>query len=207
VSAPARAWPEIASWRREQRAALMAARNALPAAAHRAANRAILDRLAASFPDLATRLVGFYWPIRREPDPLPLVRRLVAEGGKAALPVVMGMGRPLEFRPWRPDVAMAVGVYDIPYPVAGPPVAPEVLIVPLLGFDAAGYRLGYGAGFYDRTIAAFAARPRLIGVGFALGRLATIEPQPHDIPMDFIITEDGVFRREGERLAAAGRGR
>ena len=91
---------------------------------------------------------------------------------------------------------MAVGVYDIPYPAEGPAVAPQVLLVPLLGFDEAGYRLGYGAGYYDRTIASFAEKPLLIGVGFELGRLATIYPQPHDIPMDVVITERGVFRRD-----------
>jgi 5-formyltetrahydrofolate cyclo-ligase len=188
-------WPEINAWRKAQRTSLMAARQALGAAEHRRASRAILDRLAAEFPDLATRLVGFYWPIRREPDPLPLVRRLVAAGGAAALPMVVGKGQPLEFRRWTPDTTMAVGVYDIPYPADGPAVAPHVLLVPLLGFDEAGYRLGYGAGYYDRTIASFAAKPLPIGVGFELGRLATIFPQPHDIPMDVVITERGVFRR------------
>ncbi len=203
MSAAERAWPEIAAWRRQQRQALMAARNALSPTAHRQANRAILDHLAADFPDLKARLVGFYWPIRREPDPLPLIRNLIAAGGAAALPVVIGKGMPLEFRAWRPDLKMAVGVYDIPYPAEGPAVLPQVLIVPLLGFDAAGYRLGYGAGFYDRTIASFAAKPLLIGVGFALGRLRTITPQPHDIAMDFVVTEDGVFRRVAGRLVAA----
>lgn len=188
-------WAEINAWRKAQRAALMAARQALDAAAHRAASRAILERLEPDFAGLVSRLVGIYWPIRRELDPLPFVRRLIDAGGAAALPMVVGKGQPLEFRRWSPGTKMAVGVYDIPYPAEGPAVAPDVLLVPLLGFDAAGYRLGYGAGYYDRTIASFAARPRLIGVGFELGRLATIYPQPHDIPMDVVITERGVFPR------------
>jgi 5-formyltetrahydrofolate cyclo-ligase len=188
-------WPEINAWRKAQRTALMAARQAMGPTEHRQASRAILDRVTAEFPDLGTRLVGFYWPIRRELDPLPLVRRLVAAGGAAALPMVVGLGRPLEFRRWTPDAKMAVGVYDIPYPAEGPAVAPQALLVPLLGFDAAGFRLGYGAGYYDRTIASFAEKPLLIGVGFELGRLATIFPQPHDIPMDAVVTERGLFRR------------
>ena len=188
-------WPEVNAWRKAQRAALIAARQALGAAEHRAASRAILDRLGAEFPNLAARLVGFYWPIRRELDPLPLVRRLIAAGGAAALPMVVGKGQPLEFRRWQPGATMAVGVYDIPYPAEGPAVVPQALLVPLLGFDAAGYRLGYGAGYYDRTIASFADKPLLIGVGFELGRLATIFPQPHDIPMDVVLTERGTFRR------------
>ena len=189
-------WAEINVWRKAQRTALLAARQALDAPAHRAASRAILERLERDFADLSPRLVGFYWPIRRELDPLPFVRRLIAAGGSAALPMVVGKGQPLEFRRWEPGTKMAVGVYDIPYPAAGPQVAPQVLLVPLLGFDEAAYRLGYGAGYYDRTIASFAAKPLLIGVGFELGRLATIYPQPHDIPMDVVITERGTFRRD-----------
>lgn len=146
----------LSEWRRSQRAALAAAREALPAASHREKSAAILRHIETGFPALATRLVGFYWPIRHEVDPLPLIERLIAAGGDAALPVVVGRGMPLEFRPWRPGVAMATGSYDIPFPAAGPAVAPDVLLVPLLGFDGAGFRLGYGAGYYDRTLAAFA---------------------------------------------------
>jgi len=191
-----RTWAEINVWRKAQRVALMAARQALDAAAHRTLSRAVLERLDRDFADLAPRLVGFYWPIRRELDPLPFVRKLIEMGGAAALPMVVGKGQPLEFRRWSPGTKMAVGVYDIPYPAEGPAVAPDVLLVPLLGFDEAGYRLGYGAGYYDRTIASFAEKPRLIGVGFELGRLATIYPQPHDIPMDVVVTERGTFRRD-----------
>ncbi len=196
MSAPD-SWAEIAAWRRERRTALMAARNALTAAEHRTIGRAIEGRLTAEFPLLASRLVGFYWPIRREFDPLPLVRRLIAAGGRAALPVVMGKGMPLEFRAWQPDTRMAVGVYDIPYPADGPAVLPEAMLVPLLGFDGACFRLGYGAGFYDRTFASFRAKPLAIGIGFELGRLDTIHPQPHDIPMDAVVSEAGIFRCAG----------
>jgi 5-formyltetrahydrofolate cyclo-ligase len=193
VNAP-ESWAEIAAWRRERRTALMVARNALTATEHRAISRAIESQLTASFPSLANRLVGFYWPIRREFDPLPLVRRLIAADGRAALPVVVGKGLPLEFRAWHPGSKMAVGVYDIPYPADGPAVLPEVMLVPLLGFDGACLRLGYGAGFYDRTFASFAAKPLAIGIGFELGRLDTIHPQPHDIPMDAVVSEAGIFQ-------------
>jgi len=186
-------WAAISAWRRERRIALMAARNALSAAAHRALGRAIDANLTAEFPQLASRLVGFYWPIRREFDPLPLVRRLTAAGGRAALPMVVGKGMPLEFRGWQPGARMAVGVYDIPYPAAGAAVLPEVLLVPLLGFDGACFRLGYGAGYYDRTLASFPVKPLAIGVGFELGRLETIHPQPHDIAMDAVVSEAGIF--------------
>lgn len=180
----------------------MAARQALAAPQYQRANRALLDRLEAGFPNLAGRLIGFYWPIRREPDPLPFIRRHIAAGGTAALPVIVAKGQPLEFRVWQPAMKMATGPYDIPYPAEGAAVFPAALIVPLLGFDEAGYRLGYGAGFYDRTIASFAAKPLCIGVGFEVGRLATIQPQPHDIPMDFIVTEAGRYRCESGGLIA-----
>lgn len=202
MSAPGdpQAWPELAAWRRARRQEITAARQALSAAAHREKSRAIERHLDGFFSSLAGLLVGIYWPIRHEFDPLPFARRLIAGGGAVALPVVVGKAMPLEFRRWAPGMPMENGVYDIPYPAAGPAVAPAALIVPLLGFDEAAYRLGYGAGFYDRTLAASGVRPLAIGVGFELGRLPTIEPQPHDIAMDHILTEAGRFRPANGRL-------
>lgn len=180
---------EVTAWRRLKRAELLASRAALAEAAHREASRAILAHLASHFP--ALRSVGFYWPIRREVDLLPFIDQVIAAGGSAALPVVIGPDLPLEFRAWHRDTAMAVGAYDIPYPAQGQPVMPAALLVPLLGFDGLGYRLGYGGGFYDRTLAAASPRPLTIGIGFELGRLATIHPRPYDIAMDHIVTERG----------------
>lgn len=204
MSAPAdpQDWRALAAWRREMRQAITAARQALPAASHREKSRAVERHLEGFFPTLAAQLVGIYWPIRHEFDPLPFARRLIAAGGAVALPVVVGKGMPLEFRGWIPATRMAKGVYDIPYPADGPAVAPATLLVALLGFDDAGYRLGYGAGFYDRTLASYAEKPLAIGVGFELGRLPTIYPQPHDIAMDHIVTEAGRFRRAEGRLVA-----
>ena len=84
---------------------------------------------------------------------------------------------------------MERGFWNIPVPVAGPEVAPDILLAPVVGFDDAGYRLGHGGGYFDRTLAAREPRPRAIGVGLASARLATIHPQPHDIPMQAIVTE------------------
>jgi 5-formyltetrahydrofolate cyclo-ligase len=196
-------WPEIVAWRKARRAELIAARRALPPAEHHRASDAVLRHLAAHFTGFARRLVGFYWPYQREFSPVPFIEQLIAQGGTAALPVVVEPRQPLEFRPWHPGVTMAFGVYDIPYPAEGAAVTPEVLLVALLGFDEAGYRLGYGGGYYDRTLAALATKPLCIGVGFELGRLATIFPQPHDVPMDFIVSDAGAFRREGPHLLPA----
>ena len=165
----------------------------MSSAAHRAASLAIGRTLAERFAPESFTSLGCYWPFRREFDCTPLMRAVVAAGGIVALPVVLAPRRPLQFRPWRPDATMEAGVWNIPHPVDGPAVHPKALLVPLVGFDAAGYRLGYGGGYYDRTLAAFPKRPLAIGVGFELGRLASIDPQPHDMRMDMIITEAGVF--------------
>jgi 5-formyltetrahydrofolate cyclo-ligase len=98
----------------------------------------------------------------------------------------------MEFREWRPGIRMVPGIWQIPVPAEGPPVAPDLIWVPLLGFDSAGYRLGYGGGYYDRTLGRASPRPFAIGIGYELVRLASIVPQPHDVAMDAIVTEEGV---------------
>jgi 5-formyltetrahydrofolate cyclo-ligase len=118
--------------------------------------------------------------------------------------VVIASGQPLIFRLWKPGDVLAKGVYDIPYPASGDGVVPDVALVPMNGFDAGGYRLGYGGGFFDRTLAALrtggATRPVAIGVTYELARMATIHPQAHDIPMDYVVTEHGVYQRGLEGL-------
>lgn len=94
---------------------------------------------------------------------------------------------------------MTRGVWNIPVPADGIDVRPDIVVSPVLGFDRAGYRLGYGGGFYDRTLAALAPRPLVIGVGFAMSAMTTIRPLPHDIPMYFIVTEDGLVPAQPQR--------
>jgi 5-formyltetrahydrofolate cyclo-ligase len=184
---------ELAAWRKGERERRIAARLAMPAAERRAASAAIARSLAERFPPDSFARLGAYWPFRREFDPLPFLRQVLAAGGEAALPVVLGRDRPLEFRPWTPEAPMTAGVWDIPHPAEGPAVMPSALLIPLVGFDAAGYRLGYGGGYYDRTLAAAPVKPLTIGVGYELSRMPTVRPQPHDVAMDWIITEAGVF--------------
>ena len=135
-----------------------------------------------------------YWPIRDEFDGRPFVATLRARGVTPALPVVVGKDRPLEFRAWMEDEALVAGGFGLAYPASGAGLHPDALVIPLLGFDRDGCRLGYGAGYYDRTLAAMQPKPLLVGVGFECGRLATIYPQPYDVPMDAIVTEAGVAR-------------
>ena len=138
--------------------------------------------------------IGFYWPFKGEYDPRALARSLRDRGARLCLPVVVERARPLAFREWWPGMRMAPGVWDIPVPDEGDWVLPEVLLVPLLGFDGAGYRLGYGGGYYDRTLAAMPAKPLAIGIGYELLRLETIHPRPHDVPMDLSATERQAVR-------------
>jgi len=192
-------WDEIRRWRKEQRARLIARRQAIPQNQRRRWQPLILDLVEQQFPALSNALLGFYWPFRGEIGLHPLVRRLVERGARAALPVVVEKGQPLEFWAWQPGMRLRRGVWDIPIPVERQVVRPIALLVPLVGFDCRGYRLGYGGGFYDRTLAAMDPKPLTIGVGLELGRLETIHPQPHDIPMDAIVTEAGVARFGSDR--------
>lgn len=134
-------------------------------------------------------LLGFYWPFRGEYDPRSVARQLHAQGVSLALPVVVRKADPLVFRAWRPGARLVPGVWSIPVPADGETVQPDTLLVPLVGYDRHAFRLGYGGGFYDRTLAATPRRPATLGIGFGLASLPTIHPQPHDIPMDVIITE------------------
>ena len=186
---------EILAWRKKKRDELIAARMAMPHAAHAEADAVIARRIDTCLDEIEPCLVGAYWPFRREFNVLPVLDGLMAQGFTIALPVVLGKGRPLEFRPWTRATKLASGVYDIPYPAEGEAVRPKVLIVPLVGFDDDGYRLGYGGGFYDRTLEAMEPRPFCLGVGFELSHLPTIHPLPHDIPMNAIATELSFYVR------------
>jgi len=188
------------AWRREVRRDRVAAREALTWEDRRPRNEAIDHLLAAGFAAFGGQTVAFCWPFRSEPEPRFAVRRWREAGAEAALPVVVAPGTPMIFRQWWPGVATAPGVYDIPYPVDSLEVIPTAALVPLVGFDAAGYRLGYGGGYFDRTLAEYRARPVTVGLAYELARLRTIHPQPHDVPMDFIVTEAGIFARIDDRL-------
>jgi 5-formyltetrahydrofolate cyclo-ligase len=185
-------WDEIRQWRRLRRAELIQRRIGLPQQQRADFSERIRRTIGEAFPQLKEALIGFYWPIRGEVGLHGLVRGMIVAGARAALPVVVAKRQPLEFRAWQPGACMARGVWNIPIPAEGQAVRPSALLVPLVGFDNRGYRLGYGGGFYDRTLAALSPKPLAIGIGYELGRLATIHPQPHDIPMDALVTEAGV---------------
>lgn len=189
------AWDQIKQWRKQCRNELLVRRIDAPRESKKAWAAAVERYVREILARMKPQTIGFYLPFKHEIDARPLVRDLLDQGWSAALPVVVDKKGPLEFRAWRPGIAMTPGVYDIPVPAERNIVKPDVLLVPVVGFDAANFRLGYGGGYYDRTLAAMVPRPSTVGMGFELSRLDTIHPQTHDIPLDAIVTEAGVKRR------------
>ena len=190
ASAPHGSWTDVARWRRAERKRLIGERLAVDASERQARSERIAATLDRTIRKVGNRIVSSYWPFRGEPDLRNWATRLIERGGRIALPVVIKKGWPLEFRIWSPGDPLERGVWDILVPSRGPSVQPDVVIAPVVGFDAEKYRLGYGGGFFDRTLAAMPRRPFVIGVGYATSRIETIHPRPHDIPMDVIVTDE-----------------
>lgn len=187
--------PVVRQWRKTERERLIAARLIVPAEqrADMAARLAVeLDRTVG---DVDGRVISVYWPFRGEPDLRPWLASVVGRGAMGALPIVIEKARPLVFRAYRPGDPLEKGVWNIPVPTRDVQVVPDVTIAPVVGFDAACYRLGYGGGFFDRTLAAMPKKPLVIGVGYDMQRIGSIQPQSHDIPMDVIVTEQAVATR------------
>ena len=196
---------ELVAWRKNLRRELLARRQALPADRLHAWRLAMDQHLQYGFPGLAKGVVAFCWPIRNEYDARHLMHRLRKQGASTALPVVLAPKTPLIFREWHPGVKMELGKLGIPYPKAGAGLVPDTVLLPMIGFDNEGYRLGYGGGFFDRTLESLRdSKPLVIGVNFELGAIATIRPQPWDIPMDYVVTERGVYRRDAGKLEFLG---
>jgi 5-formyltetrahydrofolate cyclo-ligase len=196
------AWTDVNRWRKKERERLIAARLAVPAETRAARGEAIAAGVLAEIGAPEGRIVSAYWPFRGEPDFRPLLAEIVARGGRTALPVVVEKGRPLEFHLWQAGEELGRGVWNIPVPAAHRPCLPDIVIAPVVGYDPACYRLGYGGGFFDRTLAAMAKKPRVIGIGYSAARLSTIYPQMHDIPMDLIVTEAGILRPQTSTVRA-----
>ena len=186
---------EVKAWRRSERQRLLALRTSAAPVLSREWGRQIEARLQTVLAERSGITLGVYWPFKAEFDPRRLVDRLIAEGFAAALPVVIDKKGPLEYRSWRPGDPLIDGVWGIPIPEKREIVLPQAVLAPVVGFDGQCYRLGYGGGYFDRTLAALAPRPLAIGVGFEFSQLETIHPQDFDIPMDLIVTEVCLHRR------------
>lgn len=185
----------IAEAKADARRQAFAARKAAHAAAEtdpailEAANAALLEHVSA----LPGAVVAGYMPIRTEISPLPAMEALAGAGRQLCVPVILGAGLPLEFHAWHPGAAMREGPFGAAIPAEARPLEPDILIVPLVAFDRAGYRLGYGGGFYDRSLARLAARKPVHTVGFAFAaqELPEVPREPTDWRLDAIVTENG----------------
>ena len=193
---------DVARWRTAERKRLRTERLNLSAEQRSDAARAIaghLDQLIAErLGSPKGHVVSGYWPIKAEPDLRFWMEDAIRRGARLALPVVETPGTQLVFRAWAPQSKMERGHWNIPVPSADAErLIPEVALAPLVGWDGDGYRLGYGGGYFDRTIAALSPRPFVIGVVLQSSRIATIYPQPHDVRLDAIITEAGLQASPG----------
>ena len=184
---------DIRLWRKTMRAELLGKRAAVSTEQHQAWNDAMTGLLVSGFPMLRQMTVGLYWPFQGEFDPRYAIRHFRERGAVAALPVVIEKRAPLQFREWWPGVATSKGVFDLPVPEGTRVVVPQALLIPPVGFDDRGYRLGYGGGYFDRTLSTISPQPLKIGVAFEMSRLETIYPQAYDIPLDFIVTERCIY--------------
>lgn len=183
----------VYAWRKGRREELITARLAVPADTRAAHSEAIAHALDREFGIIEGRAISLYWPFRGEPDLRPWLERATERGATCLLPIVVEKGRPLIFKSWKHGEKLDRGIWNIPIPAEGRELLPDIVISPLVGFDPQLYRLGYGGGFFDRTLAVHPGKPLVIGVGYSSQHIPTIHPQPHDIPMTRIITEKGLW--------------
>ena len=189
---------EQAQEKKALRAALIEARNQLPDRQERAD---LLQRVMRIWlvgrPDL---VIGAYWPIKGEFDPLPALHRWKEDGElldqpqprRIGLPVVNKETRSMTFHAWYPGCPMEEDAYGIPKPKDTEIITPTLLFAPCVGYGPGGYRLGYGGGFYDRMLSSLNPKPFSVGLGFGMGFLPDFEPEPHDMPLDAILNDYGV---------------
>jgi len=176
----------------EEKAAARAAGFARRKIAHAARTPAATARLAEVLRAHAGKSLAGYMPMRTEIDCLPA---MAAHDGPVGVPVILGPGQALRFRRWTPDARMVTGDFGALIPETGDWIDPQVLIVPLVAFDRRGYRLGYGGGFYDRTLEGLRARGPVVAIGFAYAaqEVDRVPTEPTDQPLDLIVTENGII--------------
>lgn len=179
--------PENTAQKAALRRELLANRQAISPEVRRAGDAAICRRVLEWTETHPAGTMGVYWPIRGEPDLRDCYATLSDRGVRLALPVVVDKNAPLRFLEWKPGDEMTRDAFGVAIPVSGAEVIPTVLLIPCVGFNADGFRLGYGGGFYDRTLAG-AGRPVTIGIAYECSR-TRFEADAHDVPLDFVMTE------------------
>ncbi len=177
-------------------------RAALSPSFRKEAAYAAAETFVTAVPYRESQIISLYWGIRDELSTEPLLVQLMDEGYKVCLPVVKGRDVPLEFRIWEEGQPLAPSGFGTLAPQEGAPVVePDVMVLPMLGFDANGNRLGYGAGYYDITIANISKPLTLVGYAFAGQEVDVMPAEPHDKPLDMVVTEAGVRRFKSEGAA------
>jgi len=184
------AWSDVTRWRKAERERLIGERMTWSADLRLAKAETIARKLDHAIGKVGNRIISLYWPFKGEPDLRSWLIQLIERGARIALPVVVEKNAPLEFRLWSPGEPLERGIWNILVPAHGATVMPDIVIAPVVGFDAANYRLGYGGGYFDRTLAAAPKKPFAIGIGYGSSRIGTIYPQQHDIAMDLIVTDE-----------------
>ena len=183
---------EIEAAKAALRQVARARRASLDPEIRRTASAAMAGHFFAAVPLPAAGVVAGYWPVRDEVNCQPILLRLLESGHKVCLPAVDAADAPLSLRVWEPDAPLYPAGFGTLAPSELPPHAePDLVLTPLLGFDGTGTRLGYGGGYYDRPLAARRRRPQLVGLAFAIQEFDAIPREPHDIPLDAVITERG----------------
>ncbi len=159
---------------------------------------AISTRLSDVLKQYQPHCVGLYWPLPGEFNARDVLTQWLAQSAShtAALPVVVNRKSPLEFWRWTPESSLTIGDYGIPIPAQKEPLCPDLLLIPCLGFDSTCLRLGYGGGYYDRTLAACSPRPITIGLAYEYTHLPTLPREPHDVQLDLIISEAHCYTSE-----------
>jgi 5-formyltetrahydrofolate cyclo-ligase len=185
---------EVGPWRKSERERLIRERQAITSEQRHKWDEQIGRVLCQFLAELRGAVLSIYWPFRGEPDLRFLLPELRAKYVTIALPVVVEKGRPLQFREWKEGDRLERGVWNIPIPAEGKVVRPEIVLAPVVGFDRAAYRLGYGGGFFDRTLPTLGQSARALGVGYSQTEVPTVHPQPYDIPMSAIVTESGIIQ-------------
>jgi 5-formyltetrahydrofolate cyclo-ligase len=189
--------PDAGADRKALRRRLIAERRAMPDRSSRAARLEAV--LGAWLGQRSDTTIGAYWAIRGEFDALPVLSRWMAaaSGRQVGLPVIDPATQRLRFRAWWPGCPMRDDAFGIPVPDGTDTLDPTLLLVPCVGFGPGGVRLGYGGGFYDRTLAGGGSRPATAGIAFAHAFVPRLVAQPHDIPLDVVLTEEGVVWDRG----------
>jgi 5-formyltetrahydrofolate cyclo-ligase len=183
---------DLLATKKQARAAATAIRKIAHAAQHETAPLQLASGAFPVQPTATCKIISGFYPYQSEIDTRPLLGRLAGEGWTTCLPIVLGDGLPLEFRRWAPGAPTIKGVWGIPRPPEDAElVEPDVLIIPLLSFDRKGFRLGYGGGFYDRTLEMLRARKNIIaiGVGYSAQEVDHVPVGENDQPLDYVITE------------------